>query len=198
MSKPPLPMNGPHRHTSPSFGRGVFDRFTTYFGNQKMAAMWGTGDSLERSIAEWNDALQATHPTLIGAALQRVRESGSDWPPALPAFLAMVRDVDHEAAMRLKGMQGKLQIGTDAYIAPASSQAVQAFRSQLGRLAHAKMTAPIRARPRAERAESQAVRKARDESPGLPGLLGLCAQAMALAGTDEAQAMRDIERRVAE
>lgn len=46
------------------------------------------------------------------------------------------------------------------------------------------------------RAESQAVRKARDEPPGLLGLLGLCAQAMALAGTDEAQALRDIERLV--
>lgn len=166
------------------------------FGRQVMATRWGVGEDLLASIDLLDRSLRRYHVDVIRRALKRCLDAGGTFPPSLPEFLADCRTADRDMADTQTART--LQIGTDAHIAAEDSQAVQAFRSQLGRLAHAKMTAPIRARPRAERAESQAVRKARDESPGLPGLLGLCAQAMALAGTDEAQAMRDIERRFAE
>lgn len=198
----PSPMNGPNRLTSRSSladgETGLFAKFRTWYGAQKMAAVWGSaGPELDRTIAEWDEALADVHPTLIAAALDQVKRSGSEWPPALPPFLAIIDRIDVDARGR---MRQQLRLGDDTAIADRESEAVQGWRREFGRLVRAKTE--LEARPAPHR-PAMAKRVANDptvapaEVPaGLPALLSLVAQAAALAGQDEAQVLRTVESRL--
>jgi hypothetical protein len=194
-------MNAPTRHTSPtSVGREVLHKLAAYFGWQKMAAVWGVGDDLELVLGEWDDAIAGIHRAVLLESLRRVRDSGEAWPPGLGEFLAVVREVKREAHAAMTGRQGMLRIGSDAHLADPDSEAVQRFRAGISALAKAKAVTGPKPSARiasAQKAEGRALVAAANEGHGgLPALMAVVAKAVAMAGGDEAQALREIERRM--
>ena len=186
---------------SPSAGTWVFEQMVAMFGRQVMATRWGVGEDLLASIDLLDRSLRRYHVDVIRRALKRCLDAGGTFPPSLPEFLADCRTADRDMADTQTART--LQIGTDAHIAAEDGQAVRDFRAQLGQLSRAKTQPPVRsASPRVDRAVAAEAAMAATREPGdyggLPALMRLCAQAVGLAGGDEAQALRQIERRFAE
>lgn len=179
----------------------VLARLTAIYGAQKMATSWAadSDEQMAEMHATWAEAMQGYAAETIGKALRICMEEGPDWPPTLPQFMAMVREADEE--LRQHGRrQAVLRLGDDSRIAPVESPAVAEFRQSLSALAKAKaVTRPVLA-PRVERqraAEERRASEAHEEGfGGLPALMGLVAQAAALAGQDEAQILRTVESRL--
>lgn len=69
----------------------LFARFTMYFGVQKVGAMWAGVDDAEVK-AEWAAQLGRFPVPTLRAAMQAVVDSGKEWPPTLPEFVAICRD----------------------------------------------------------------------------------------------------------
>lgn len=67
---------------------GLFRLFTAYYGHDKVAAMW-RGSDLRTVRAVWRDSLAQFDGTVLRAAVDRLREIGSDFPPSLPSFTAL-------------------------------------------------------------------------------------------------------------
>lgn len=70
----------------------LFDRFIGAFGAQKFGAMWDGVEERESVMHMWADQLSRFHQQTVGAALQSVIDSGREWPPTLPEFVALCRD----------------------------------------------------------------------------------------------------------
>lgn len=69
----------------------LFDRFKVAFGVQKVGAMWQGMDAAE-VMAGWGAQLGRFPPEALSRALQAVIDSGREWPPTLPEFVAICRD----------------------------------------------------------------------------------------------------------
>lgn len=68
----------------------LFARFLALYGAQKMAGMWADTDMADvKSV--WAEQLAKFHPQSIRDALQRLIESGREWPPTLPEFVELCR-----------------------------------------------------------------------------------------------------------
>ena len=68
----------------------LFSRFVAYYGSQKVGAMWADAD-VQEVKAVWARALMKFDPKSIGGALDRLIESGREWPPTLPEFVELCR-----------------------------------------------------------------------------------------------------------
>ena len=68
----------------------LFSRFVAYYGSQKVGAMWADAD-VQEVKAVWARALMKFDPKSIGCALDRLIESGREWPPTLPEFVELCR-----------------------------------------------------------------------------------------------------------
>lgn len=68
----------------------LFARFTAFYGSQKVGTMWVDADMAEVK-AVWAAQLARFEPASIADALQRLAESGNQWPPTLPEFVEMCR-----------------------------------------------------------------------------------------------------------
>lgn len=69
----------------------LFDRFKVAFGVQKVGAMWQGMDAAE-VMSGWGAQLGRFPPEALSRALQAVIDSGREWPPTLPEFVAICRD----------------------------------------------------------------------------------------------------------
>lgn len=78
----------------------LFSRLAAFYGSQKLATMWVDADMAEVK-AVWAEQLGRFEPTSISAALQRLIDSGNQWPPTLPEFVELCRQaaVGRKAAM---------------------------------------------------------------------------------------------------
>lgn len=86
----------------------LFARFTAIYGAQKVAAMWAVADGTDsRRVeeataavkAEWAQQLGRFNGGTIAVAVQAVIDSGRQWPPTLPEFVAICRDYARPEAM---------------------------------------------------------------------------------------------------
>jgi hypothetical protein len=68
----------------------LFARFSTIYGAQKMAAMWGPVDR-DETAGVWGDALGRYPLPVIGKAVQALMQSPGEWPPTLPQFIELCR-----------------------------------------------------------------------------------------------------------
>lgn len=78
----------------------LFSRLAAFYGSQKLATMWVDADMAEVK-AVWAEQLGRFEPTSISAALQRLIDSGNQWPPTLPEFCELCR----QAAVARRGAQ---------------------------------------------------------------------------------------------
>lgn len=71
---------------------------TAIYGSQKVGSMWNEADMAE--VKElWAEQLGRFKPESIGAALQRLIDSGGNgWPPTLPEFVELCRQCSVERA----------------------------------------------------------------------------------------------------
>ncbi|HMM72291.1 MAG TPA: hypothetical protein PKC22_08770 [Rhodocyclaceae bacterium] len=90
----------------------LFSRLAAFYGSQKLATMWVDADMAEVK-AVWAEQLGRFEPASISAALQRLIDSGNQWPPTLPEFVELCR----QAAV---GRQQEQQF--DALPAPGQSK----------------------------------------------------------------------------
>jgi hypothetical protein len=68
----------------------LFARFVALYGSQKVGAMWADADVAEVK-AVWARKLSQYHPQSIKGALDRLMDSGREWPPTLPEFAELCR-----------------------------------------------------------------------------------------------------------
>jgi hypothetical protein len=68
----------------------LFSRFLAFYGAQKVGAMWNGADVAEVK-AVWGEQLGRYRQATIGAALQKLIDSGNQWPPTLPEFVELCR-----------------------------------------------------------------------------------------------------------
>lgn len=68
----------------------LFSRLAAFYGSQKLATMWVDADMAEVK-AVWSEQLGRFEPASISAALQRLVDSGNQWPPTLPEFVELCR-----------------------------------------------------------------------------------------------------------
>ncbi len=74
----------------PAWVDRLFSRLAAYYGSQKLATMWVDADMAEVK-AVWSEQLGRFEPASISAALQRLVDSGNQWPPTLPEFVELCR-----------------------------------------------------------------------------------------------------------
>lgn len=88
-----LPQSAP---LPPAWVERIFKRMTGIFGSQKVGSMWNEADLAE--VKElWAEQLGRFKPESIGAALQRLIDSGGNgWPPTLPEFVELCRQCSVE------------------------------------------------------------------------------------------------------
>lgn len=90
----------------PAWVDRLFARMVAIYGVQKVGAMWqgaeagpGERDAAMASIkALWGEQLGRFKPESIAGALQRLVDSGDEWPPTLPAFVKLCREAAQERA----------------------------------------------------------------------------------------------------
>lgn len=68
----------------------LFSRFIAIYGSQKVAGMWGDADIAEVKQV-WTQRLSQFQIASIGGAVDRLIESGREWPPTLPEFVELCR-----------------------------------------------------------------------------------------------------------
>jgi hypothetical protein len=68
----------------------LFERLVAMYGSQKVAAMW-SGAPIDMVKQTWADQLSRFPAATIGAALQKLVDSGDGWPPTLPEFVEACR-----------------------------------------------------------------------------------------------------------
>ena len=68
----------------------LFSRLAAFYGSQKLATMWVDADMAEVK-AVWAEQLGRFEPASISTALQRLIDSGNQWPPTLPEFCELCR-----------------------------------------------------------------------------------------------------------
>jgi hypothetical protein len=67
----------------------LFGRLAAIYGHPKLASMW-PADDLEVRQA-WEEQLRRFTPDVLRQALQAIVDSGREWPPTLPEFVATAR-----------------------------------------------------------------------------------------------------------
>lgn len=83
----------------PAWVERIFKRLAGMYGAQKFGAMWA-GTDMEDAKELWAEQLGRFKAESIGAALQRLIDSGSEWPPTLPEFVELCRQCAVERAAR--------------------------------------------------------------------------------------------------
>lgn len=75
----------------------LFARFVAIYGAQKTQSMWAGADMAE--VKElWGEQLGRFKAESIAGSLQRLVESGNQWPPTLPEFVELCRQSSVERA----------------------------------------------------------------------------------------------------
>lgn len=106
----------------------LFSRLAAYYGSQKLATMWVDADMAEVK-AVWSEQLGRFEPASISAALQRLVDSGNQWPPTLPEFVELCRQaaVGRQQAQRYDALPAPGNARTDAET--AKRKAAELMRS---------------------------------------------------------------------
>ncbi len=93
----------------------LFSRLAAFYGSQKLATMWVDADMAEVK-AVWAEQLGRFEPASISAALQRLIDSGNQWPPTLPEFVELCRQsaIGRKAAMLYAELPAPGNARTDA------------------------------------------------------------------------------------
>lgn len=78
----------------------LFARFIAFYGSQKVGTMW-VDAGMDEVKAVWAEQLGRFAPQTIADALQRLIDSGNQWPPTLPEFVELCRQsaIGRKAAM---------------------------------------------------------------------------------------------------
>lgn len=99
----------------PAWVDRLFSRLAAYYGSQKLATMWVDADMAEVK-AVWSEQLGRFEPASISAALQRLVDSGNQWPPTLPEFAELCRQaaVGRQQAQRYDALPAPGNARTDA------------------------------------------------------------------------------------
>lgn len=92
----------------------LFSRLAAFYGSQKLATMWVDADMAEIK-AVWAEQLGRFEPASISAALQRLIDSGNQWPPTLPEFVELCRQaaVGRQQAQQFDALPAPGQSKTD-------------------------------------------------------------------------------------
>lgn len=64
----------------------VFSKFVSIYGSQKVAAMW-VGADIEDVKQDWSRQIERFSGPTIGAVLQDLVNTGSEWPPTMGQFV---------------------------------------------------------------------------------------------------------------
>jgi len=73
------------------FSKMMF-RFSTLFGQQKVAAVFDIAPEARREMAaSWDAYLQETDPAVLRAALRSLADDPPQWPPALAEFIQLCK-----------------------------------------------------------------------------------------------------------
>lgn len=93
----------------------LFSRLAAFYGSQKLATMWVDADMAEVK-AVWAEQLGRFEPASISAALQRLIDSGNQWPPTLPEFVELCRQsaIGRQQAQRYDALPAPGNARTDA------------------------------------------------------------------------------------
>lgn len=75
----------------PGWIERLFDRFKLAYGAQKVGAMW-QGMEPSEVMQAWSEQLARFNADALRKALQATIDSGKEWPPTLPEFVAMCRE----------------------------------------------------------------------------------------------------------
>jgi len=65
----------------------LFSRFVALYGSAKVAAMWADANVAEVK-AVWSEELGRFDADTLRSAMQAIVDSGREWPPTLPEFVA--------------------------------------------------------------------------------------------------------------
>jgi hypothetical protein len=168
---------------APSIVGQLFMHFHGSYGNlfsSKFATGQLNDQGLDKGILSarmvWANALAKFAPDIVMQAAERCKTLHKDFPPNLHQFLEICEACQPRAAY--KPPEQAAQIGMSEDLRSAySKRAREAAMAKIQRIDDAKHGHV-------------------ETSDGLPGLIQLCAKAMALAGHDEARALFLIERRL--
>ena len=99
----------------PAWVDRLFSRLAAFYGSQKLATMWVDADMAEVK-AVWSEQLGRFEPASISAALQRLVDSGNQWPPTLPEFVELCRQaaVGRQQAQQFDALPAPGNARTDA------------------------------------------------------------------------------------
>jgi hypothetical protein len=89
----------------------VFARLIAIYGSQKVGAMW-SGSDFEEVLATWDEGLAGYRFKAVDGALRSLITSESQWPPNLPEFVAIVRQL--QAVIRRREMDARALSGPPA------------------------------------------------------------------------------------
>lgn len=107
-------MSQPERSRAPEWvEKKLFPKFVAMYGTQKVGAMFSGADRGEVH-ALWGAQLGQYRAESIAIALQRLVDSGSEWPPTLPEFAKLCRESAQERATaqeRLPAPRGHKPLG---------------------------------------------------------------------------------------
>lgn len=92
----------------------LFARLAAFYGSQKLATMWVDSDMAEVKTV-WSEQLGRFEPASIAAALQRLVDSGNQWPPTLPEFVELCRQaaIGRQQTQRADALPAPGQAKTD-------------------------------------------------------------------------------------
>lgn len=90
-------MSQPEKARPAAWVDKLFAKLTAIYGSQKVAAMWVDAD-MDEVRGLWGQQLAKFRVESIAVALQRLVDSGSEWPPTLPEFSKLCRESAVERA----------------------------------------------------------------------------------------------------
>lgn len=90
-------MSLPERSRTPEWVDKLLDKLVAIYGSQKVQAMWA-GANMDEVKRLWGAQLAQYRAESIALALQRLVDSGSEWPPTLPQFVTLCREAAQERA----------------------------------------------------------------------------------------------------
>lgn len=107
----------------------LFEKFTRLYGSQKVASMWADADP-HAVQADWEAQIRRFPAQVIREAVQALIDKGTDWPPTLPAFVAICRDFHRPESQSVdQALPAPGQSYTDAATARANLTKIREMMS---------------------------------------------------------------------
>lgn len=110
----------------------LFARFGAIYGSQKVGAMWADADIGEVKQV-WAEGLGKFQGASIGAAVQSLIDSGSQWPPTLPEFVELCRQASIARRDQGGGLKALPAPGKDYTDTEAAKAQIARIKAMLGK-----------------------------------------------------------------